>query len=439
MRPKLKVLAAAPVLAAMLLSSCGGGSGSGDQSAGGGADGSPVTITFLHPHPGAYTALIEAFETAHPNITVEEQAIPFNEMINQVQARLGSKDDSLDVIAVDPPRLPNMVSNGYLDEVPADVAATMPDLVSETGLSSVTYDGKQYAYPVWTSDNILFYNKEVLEAAGVTPPGSGVADRWTWEELEAAAQQVKDSGAAPYGMGIEQIDRYYALQPMIESFGGSAGLVGDQNITPDVNSPEWIKFGEWYAGLHESGLAPRGIDPSQMPEAFATGQVAFTLAGPTRIQSLQDGPLAGKWGIAPHPYFEGKPIITPTDSWAQGVSAYSKNKEAAHAFIQFATLTTEGAVATSSGFNLPPVNTAAYPVYIERMTTEVAPGQLDTLDEIITEDNTEHARHRPSSIGYVEFETTMNKAFSDIRNGADIKVTLDNAQDELTRILAKYQ
>ncbi len=403
-----------------------------------GKSGSVTTITLLHPHPGAYKAVLAEFAKVHPEIKVEEQSIPFNEMINQVQARLGSKDDTLDVLAVDPPRLANMVTNGFLDQVPKDNAALMKQVDTPVGVQSVTYKDVQYAYPIWTSDNLLFYNVDVLKKAGIAIPGATPAKRWTWEQVLDAAQKVKAAKAADYGFGIEQVDRYYALQPMIESFGGSPGLVGDGNLTPDVNSQNWIKFGEWYASLYTSGLSPRGIDASQMPELFANGKVALYLAGPTRIAQLQSSNMAGKWGISPHPYFQGKKIITPTDSWALGVSAFSKKMQAGHTFVKFVALTKVGATAMSSLFNLPPVNIEAYPAFIERMKG-IAPGKLEQLDAILKEDNGKHARHRPSSVGYVAYEIIMNKSFSDIRNGFKVKEILDRSQADLTRALAQFK
>ena len=39
---------------------------------------------------------------------------------------------------------------------------------------------------------------------------------------------------------------------------------------------------------------------------------------------------------------------------------------------------------------------------------------------------------RPRTIGYVAFETVMNKAFSDIRNGNDVADTLNSAERQLS-------
>ena len=57
-------------------------------------------------------------------------------------------------------------------------------------------------------------------------------------------------------------------------------------------------------------------------------------------------------------------------------------------------------------------------------------------------DDPAHSAPRVSvvaSIGYVAFETVMNKAFSDIRNGSDVESTLKQAQQQLTSQLRRIQ
>jgi multiple sugar transport system substrate-binding protein len=45
---------------------------------------------------------------------------------------------------------------------------------------------------------------------------------------------------------------------------------------------------------------------------------------------------------------------------------------------------------------------------------------------------------RPKTVGYVEFESVMNKAFADIRNGTDPQTRLKDASAELDRDFKKY-
>ncbi len=419
------VLAVSATLGVVATSACG--DDSGEQT----------TLVFLNAHAGAYEPVAEAFEENNPGVDIELQSVPFDQLVAQTQARLASGDTSIDIVSVDPPRLANMVDQGFLTNE-SEYLPQMQDTVSEVGINSVTADGDQWAYPLWTSDNFLFYNKKALAQAGVEAPGPRAEDRLTWEQVLADARTVMESEATRYGFAIEQVDRYYALQPMLESGGAGSGLSGQDQLTPQVDTQQWQQFGQWYQDLYAGGISPRGVSPEQMPDLFMTGQVAYFLAGPAQIGQFQDGDFADNWGMAPHPHFADGEVVTPTDSWAIGISATSENKELAREFVQFATLDPEGAALASSVESLPPVNTEALPAYLDYLA-DVAPEQTSGFEDLLTIDSERYARHRPTSVGYVQFEDTMNSAFADIRNGGDVADVLAEAQSTLTRQLGRQR
>lgn len=395
-----------------------------------------VTINFLNTHAGKYEALISAFESQNPNIKVENQSVPFDELVSQIQARLSNGDDSLDVIAVDTPRVAGMVADGFLTDETASLGS-MQETFSSVGIDSVTVDDKVWAYPMWTSDNFLFYNKKVLESAGVAIPGSSDADRMTFEQVLADSKKIVESGTARYGFGIEQPDRYYALQPVAMGMGTGTGLTGDDNLTPALDTPEWQQFGEWYASTFEDGLSPRGIDSAGMTELLVGGDIGYLLANPVIFTELKER-LGDDWGLSPHPYFEGKQIYTPTDSWAFGISAFSAHKEASRTFVQFMTMNPVGVAAASQQLRFPPVATTAMPEYLDSLK-ELAPDQTATVGDLLEVDGSKYAVHRPVSVGFVQFENAVNKAFSDIRNGSDVAKSLATAQSTLERQLGQLQ
>ena len=49
------------------------------------------------------------------------------------------------------------------------------------------YDDKMYALSIWNSTQMLFYNKDMLAAAGIELPSADPADRWTWEQTADGA------------------------------------------------------------------------------------------------------------------------------------------------------------------------------------------------------------------------------------------------------------
>ena len=123
--------------------------------------------------------------------------------------------------------------------------------------------------------------------------------------------------------------------------------------------------------------------------------------------------------------------------WALSINPNSEKIDAARKFAEFVSLNGEGAFLSVSANPLPPVNAEAYKQYAERLSSMT--DKIGPVIDIITYELQNTAVGRPRTVGYVAFETVMNKAFSDIRNGAEAKAALDDAQGQLERQLARIQ
>lgn len=387
-----------------------------------------VTINFLNSErPDVYAPVIAEFERRNPGIKVRDQSVPFEQLNAQVQARVGAGDSSVDVYGVDEPRVPALATRRLLVDLGALqgqlAAAAMPQAVAAT-----SYGGKLYALPEWSSTQVLFYNRDLLAKAGIEPPSSDPAKRMTWDALLAAAKKAQAAGAK-WGFGFDQVDRYYQLQPLFESSGAGPGLTGEKLLTAAVNSPKWIETMQWYGDLYKSGLAPRGITPQQMPDLFQSGQVAFFVGGPWNFRPF--GAAASlRFGIAPHPFFAGGKPVTPTDSWAVGISPHSGHQAEATKFATFMTIDPAGDLLTTAQNPLPPANKAAFQQHIEQAIKAGGPS-TEPYRQLLDYELTHTAVSRPRTVGYVLFEEIMNKAFSDVRNGEAAQPALDRAEGQL--------
>ena len=397
------------------------------MTAGGGTRAADVTITFLNSErPETYQPVIAEFEKENPGITVRDQTVPFDQLNAQIQARVGTGDTSIDVYGVDEPRIPALVTRGLLKDL-SSVRDQVAAATTREALAITSYKGKLYALPEWTSTQLLFYNKDLLQKAGASFPPSVVAERRTWDQVLAVAKAAQKAGAR-WGVGFEQVDRYYQLQPLFESDLAGSGLTGADMLTPAIDTPGWNKTMGWYRDLYASGLAARGITPEQMPDLFRDGKLAFLIAGPWNFRAFEKASDL-HWGIAPHPYFtNGKPV-TPTDSWAVGINPHTMHEAEAMKFALFMTVNTKGDLLTTSQNPLPPANKAAFDQHV-RDATSGGGAVTAPYGTILSYELQHTAISRPRTIGYVVFEQIMNRAFSDVRNGADVtsELTRTNAQ-----------
>ena len=428
---------------ALALSACSGG-GSSTDGINGVAPATlteptePITITYAG---AAYDAdqikpVIDAFEKEHPNITVNYEAVPFDDFNSVLAARLTNSSDAIDVFDVDMPRTSAYVARGWL----SDLTETFPglaDAVDPGSLEASTVDGKLVAMPYQTSTNIMYYNKALLSAAGIPAPSAAPDDRMTWEDVTTDAAAAKAAGAQ-YGIIFDQIDRYYQLEPLAISAGGGPGGSGDGNLTPEVTNEGWTKAFDWYGSLFADGLSPRGVAVADTPNMFAAGQSAFYVGGPWWGTQFT-GEAGLDFGVAPFPAFAGGEASTPTGGWSLGLNpkASADKANAAAIFMQFMGIDDGGYAQYLSALAVPPSNLEGSAKFYESDTFK-DPRFAGVVD-LIKYELANTATLRLQTVGYVEFEDIMTTTFDDIINGTDASTALDSASSQLTDAWAKFQ
>lgn len=65
-----------------------------------------------------------------------------------------------------------------------------PDDPQPLDCVTYTYEGKPVAYATANNSLVMFYNKDMFDAAGVEYPPTDVANAWTWDEFVDVAKQL---------------------------------------------------------------------------------------------------------------------------------------------------------------------------------------------------------------------------------------------------------
>lgn len=407
-----------------LLQACGGASSSGGSAS------QNVTLRFVGYQPTSDVQdVITGFQTANPTIKIKYESVPFAQLNDVLQTRLGSGDTNLDVYTADQPRIAALANRRFLLDINEKVG-DVKNILPTAAIEASSADGKLYSLPIANSSQLLYYNADLLKKAGVTPPTTDPTRRWTWEQVVDAAKKAQAAGAK-WGIMFEQVSRYYQLQPLFESAGGGSGLTGDKLLTPAITNAGWIKGATFYGQLFANKLSARGIPADQITPLFTGGQVAFYIAGPWQLNTFEQT-KGLNFGVAAHPYFAGGKPVTPTGSWSWGINPRTQNADAALKFLKYASLDTEGCAKANSQKGVVsgmPANTQSLDQYFASATfkAESAKGVSDLIKYELQ--NT--AVIRPRTIGYIQFEDIMGAALEDIRNGAPVAQRLQKASDDL--------
>jgi multiple sugar transport system substrate-binding protein len=269
--------------------------------------------------------LISEFNAEHAgaiqiNATTLDWGIPFYTKV-QTSAAVGEGPDLMTYHAS---RIPLAVSQGTLSEITADDLAAMglsADSFASSTWNAVNVDGKTYAVPFDTHPIVLYYNKDMLEAAGLIgadglPTGLDGADNFV-----AALQKLKDNGAE-WGIAQVTADGNFAfrtLYSMLCQQGGDIG--GDGNWFPGDSAGKLANAVGLIASWVEDGYNPAYTDYPSTVALFTSGASPFMINGVWEVPTMSDLEAKGElfnWGAIELPVWFDKPC-TYADSHAFAV------------------------------------------------------------------------------------------------------------------------
>ena len=327
----------AAVAAAMSLglTACSGGGGGSDQAKQSGT----VRVTLAnHVWTDGIKAAIPEFEKSS-GLKVELTQLGEDQLSDQYNVKLNAGSDEIDVMMYRPLQEGKaFAKNGYLADLTKNVSSDSNwdwKDYQEGPVKATTVDGKVVGVPIITEREVLYYRKDLLQAAGLQVPK-------TMDELEAAAKAIKASSPNTAGF-VARTGKSAAVtqfSSFLYSFGGD---FVDSSGKASVNTDAAKKAYSFYGGLIKNyGPANVSTDMS-WPEAmaiFTQGGAAFYTEADSLYKNATDpakSKVADKVGFAPLPAGPAgsKPYNIP--SWALGVNQNSSNQENAWKFIQWAT------------------------------------------------------------------------------------------------------
>ncbi|GMA91389.1 ABC transporter substrate-binding protein [Homoserinibacter gongjuensis] len=135
-------------------------------------------------------AAVDAFEDAHPNITVETESLPFDGYFDRLSTQVAA-NDAPDVQQLTGDFVVEYGTRGAL----LDLANVSTDLLDPATTSVVNFDGEQLGVPTGIATFAIVANPTIFEQAGVPMPDD---ESWTWEEYAQIAQQI--SASTPDGI-----------------------------------------------------------------------------------------------------------------------------------------------------------------------------------------------------------------------------------------------
>jgi len=283
---------------------------------------------------------LDAFEDKYPNIKVNHDVIS-DQYMDVMQTRLIG-GEAADVFYLDAFEAPSLIEAGVLE--PLDDYVTEDFDVAdfeEPMLEAFQKDGVTYGFPKDYSTLALFYNKTMLEEAGVEVPT-------TFEEFREAAKKLT-KGTDVYGFGAApELARMYFVG---ESNGGKI-VTDNQASFGDDKVIEALQPIVDMRNIDKSAAQPSEVGSGWGGEMFGQGKAAMVIEGNWTIPFVDENFPELDYGTAEVPTINGE----------QGTMAYtvayvmnkdSEKKDASWKLIEFLTGKEGMEIWTSKGFALP--------------------------------------------------------------------------------------
>ena len=313
---KRRVSAAALAAAVtMVLAGCGGDSGdsggSGDAPPGGTSEtvDSLTVLDYYSDEPG-HTNIGKQLSNCGTSIGVakiDHQSVPGPTLIQKVLQQASSKSLP-DVLMLDNPEIQQIAETGALS--PLEDFGINAEGYAPGPVSAATYDGKLYGLQPGANTLAIFYNKKVLEKAGVEPPT-------TWDELRTTAKKL--TVGKQYGFAFNATADYEGAWQFLPPMWTNGG--DETNLT----SPEVAGALQLWKDLVDDGSVSKSVvnwKQSDVNDQFIAGKAAMMLNGPWQIPALDKAKI--DYGVVPFPVnTSGQTSVAPLggEAWTVPLTA----------------------------------------------------------------------------------------------------------------------
>ncbi|MFI7577941.1 ABC transporter substrate-binding protein [Micromonospora sp. NPDC049497] len=287
--------------ASLTLAGCGGDDDAGPAAGNGGKDytGPKVDLKLWNGFTGGdgdiFKSLVNQFNTEHQNIAVSVATYQWEDYYNKLPGA-ASSGNGPDIAVMHMDQLATFAARGVITELD-DVAKTLE--LSEGDFAPTVWKGglyneKRYGIPLDMHPLGFYYNKSVMQKAGLDPNKPPT----TREEYTAALTELKKSGVQGFWVSPFQFTGGMTFYSLLHQWGGSVFDAEAKNAT--FNSDQAVEACTWLTDMVKQGFSPANVGQDADYLAFKSGKNAFNWNGIWQINDLKKSSEI-QWGVAPLP------------------------------------------------------------------------------------------------------------------------------------------
>lgn len=316
---------------ALVLAACsGGGGGSAGGEGSSAKEGGTLTFAdwqWLEPgRAETIFAAVNGYSSENPKVKIKKQSITRADYEKTISTQIGSGGGP-DIFIVPDTYFPELAESGALEPLDGVLASADEERLSEANKDYV-HEDEQLGLVWETVPFAFFWNKKLLNQAGVTPPTS-------FDELLAAAKRIKSTTgktgfAVRHQMNEEPV---WWLDHANWEYGYGGGWSDGEKLT--INSPENVAAETAFKKMYDSGAFSVGDDASTYRSKFAAGEIGMVIDNSSALLTMVKDNK-----VVPSDQVGASALPFPTKGsayagFAIGINANSKRKALAKDYIRW--------------------------------------------------------------------------------------------------------
>jgi len=275
----------------------------------------------------ALAELVEVFEAENPDIDIKYSIAEYGSYFTKLQTDIAA-GNAPDVFELNYENFVTFASRDTLLDI-SDYLAASDNIGSNTfypaALNAFAYQGAQLGLPITFSTVMLYYNKDLFDAAGVAYPD----ETWDWQDVIDAAAAITDAPNRVWG--ISQPIQFWEFYKVAAQAGGGLTVAPTVQIDTEENRAAAHYLVDKVQVHH---VMPTDIEMSGVGDVdmFLNSQLGMIVTGIWMFDQITNE-ATFDWDVAVEP--GGAQKATHFFSNAAVVSSRSANPEAAYRFVEF--------------------------------------------------------------------------------------------------------
>lgn len=385
----------------------------------------PVSITYFTfsaapDHLEHLDQMIQLFEQAHPEINVEVETAPWAEYFTKLQTLIAG-GQAPDVFELNYENFVSFAAKGVLSNLDPLASADESydaNVFYPRAYGAFNYNGMQLGLPETFSTVVLFYNKDLFDAAGLSYP----SEDWTWTEAVAAGKELTTDEV----WGLYSPIQFWEFYK--KAAQNNCNFFNEDQTEATINAPECVQALETMVNfVTEEAVMPSDADMGGVSDGdlFKSGKIAMDVTGIWMFAAFQDAPFT--WDIEVEPGM----ATHATHFFANAVSVFAatQHPQEAWQWAKFFTSSPDMAsIRVATGWELPALdNPANFEDYLQLSPPDNREAVFNSLKYAIVPPVIERQN---------EMQDTLNQLLDQVKLGQlTPQEALDQAKVQIEELL----